>query len=56
MTLIGKLPFELEVTISILSLKRDPYFAKQKLVGQPMFIEQLRPQTKCTHTQSYIYT
>lgn len=54
-TLIGKLPFELEVTISMQFLQRDFYFAKERLISQPTLIEYLCLQTKYTHTQTHSY-
>lgn len=54
-TLIGKLPFELEVTISMPFLKKDSYFEKQKLISQPIITEDRCPQTKYTHTQTHSY-
>lgn len=54
-TLIGKLPFEVEVTISVKFLKRDFYFVEQKLITQLTFTEYVFPQTKYKHTQTHSY-
>lgn len=55
MTLIGKLPFELEATVSVVTSQEGSLFCKTE-IDQPIFTEHLCPKQNTHNTDTLIGT